>query len=110
MFQIVAKLVKLVEELEAAGEQLKISDDEIARLKNEVCSLGELHGQLEVAQECVTTLEAQLDLMRRQIQEQEERILWYKANESDHELELLKFKAKMLDAQAQFSREGTVVI
>ncbi|KAL2339495.1 hypothetical protein Fmac_007435 [Flemingia macrophylla] len=103
------KITKLVAQLELAEEQLKISNDEIARLKEELDSRSsgtrELQGQLEVAQENVTTLGSQLDSERKQIRELEDKFTWYKAIETNHELELQKLKAEMLDAQAQFSLE-----
>ncbi|KAH1255518.1 Protein NETWORKED 4A [Glycine max] len=103
------KIAKLVAQLELAEEQLKISDDEIARLEEELNSrsLGtrELQGQLEVAQDNVAALENQLDSERKQIHDLEDRVTWYKTNETNNELEVQKLKADMLDAQAQFSLE-----
>nr|ACU23753.1 unknown [Glycine max] len=103
------KIAKLVAQLELAEEQLKISDDEIARLKEELNSRSsgthELQGQLEVAQEIVAALESQLVSERKQIHDLEGRVTWYKANETNTEHAVQKLKAKMLDAQAQFSLE-----
>ena len=103
------KIAKLVEQLEVAKEQLKISNDENASLREELRSRSsethELQGQLEVAKENAATLECWLDSGRKQIQELEDRIAWYKANETNNELEVRKLKAEMLDAQALFSLE-----
>lgn len=103
------KIAKLVEQLEVAQEQLKVSNDENERLSEELRSRSsgahELQGQLEVAQENVASLELQLDSGKKQIRELEDRITWYKANETSHELEVQKLKAEMLDAKAQFSFE-----
>ncbi|TKY73961.1 NETWORKED 4A [Spatholobus suberectus] len=103
------KIAKLVAQLELVEEQLKISNDEIGRLKEELNSSSsgtrELQGQLDVAQENVATLECQLDSERKQIRDLEDRVTWYKANETNHELEVQKLKAEMLDDQAQFSLE-----
>ncbi|RDY04153.1 Protein NETWORKED 4B, partial [Mucuna pruriens] len=103
------KIAKLVAKLELAEEQLKISNDEIARLKEELDSRSsgtrELQGQLEVAEDNVATLQSQLDSKRKQNRDLEDKITWYKANEVNHELEVQKLNAEMLDAQAQFSLE-----
>ncbi|KAK7317037.1 hypothetical protein RJT34_00938 [Clitoria ternatea] len=104
------KIAKLVEQLEAAEEQLKISNVEIARLNEELDrrSSGnrDLQGQLEAAQENVVTLECKLESEREQIQNLEHRITtWVKANETNHELEVQNLKAEMLDAQKQFRLE-----
>ncbi|TKY66407.1 tropomyosin isoform X1 [Spatholobus suberectus] len=64
-----------------AEEQLKISSDEIARLKEEFNSSSsgtrELQGQLEVARENLATLECQLDSKRKQIRDLEDRVTRY---------------------------------
>ncbi|KAI4306976.1 hypothetical protein L6164_030211 [Bauhinia variegata] len=103
------KIAKLVEELEVAREQLKVSNDEIARLRNELDrssdATRQLQVQLEAAQECVATFKGQLDSGRKQIQELEDRILSFEANESRLELEMQKLNAEILDSQSQFSLE-----
>ncbi|KAJ1387523.1 hypothetical protein SESBI_39927 [Sesbania bispinosa] len=89
------KIAKLVEQLEAVNEQLKISNNETHRLQ----------GQLEVTHENMAKLECQLDLGRKQIQDLEDRITLDKANEINHEHQVQSLKAEILDVQAQFSLE-----
>ncbi|KAK4277709.1 hypothetical protein QN277_015663 [Acacia crassicarpa] len=99
------KIAELTEELAIAREHLRASKDEIAGLKNN-CDVGnELQCQLELAQQNVATLEAQLDSGRMQIRELEEEIMLYKGNEGKRELEVLNLKAEMLDAQEKYSLE-----
>lgn len=99
------KIEELMEELVVARGDLKVSKDEIAELKNK-CDVGhELQHQLELAQQNVATLQAQFDSGRKQIQEMEEEIIQYKANESKLELEVQNLKAEMLDAQEKYSLE-----
>lgn len=99
----------LVEQLEVANKHLKISNDEVARLRKELGSSSDetrqLQDQLEVAQENVTKLEWQLDSGRKQICELEDRITWFKTNETNLEIEVQKLKDEMHDVQAQFSFE-----
>ncbi|CAJ1974533.1 unnamed protein product [Sphenostylis stenocarpa] len=101
------KIEKLVAQLKLAEEQLKISYDEIATLKEELNSRTsdsrELQGKLEVALENVVTLECELDSERKQVRNFEDRLTWYKNNETNNEIEVKKLKAEMLDAEAQFS-------
>ncbi|KAJ7959512.1 Protein NETWORKED 4A like [Quillaja saponaria] len=102
------KIAELVEELEVTRASLKKSDEEITTLKYEVNNaIGnkELQDQLRMARENITMLEAQLDSERELITELNERIAWYKSNESDHDLEVKKFKAALHDVQEQFSLE-----
>ncbi|KAF7816571.1 protein NETWORKED 4B [Senna tora] len=104
------KISKLMEEMELTREQLKVSNDEIARLQDELVSstcdgTNDLQAQLEVGQEKIATLETQLDSGRKQIQELEDRVIWYKANEAKNELEVQNLKDEMLDAQAQILLE-----
>jgi len=101
------KIEKLVAQLKLAEEHLKISYDEIARLKEELnistSGTRELQGQLEVTQQNVVTLECQLDSERKQMRDLEDRLTWYKDNETNNELEVQKLKAQMLEAEAHFS-------
>jgi len=101
------KIEKLVAQLKLAEEHLKISNDEIAKLKEELNSrtsgTQELQGQLEVAVQKVVSLECQLDSERKQSRDLEDRLTWYKDNQTNNELEVQKLKAEMLDAEAQFS-------
>ncbi|XP_054793927.1 protein NETWORKED 4B-like [Prosopis cineraria] len=99
------KIAKLTEELAEAREHLRVSNDEIAGLKNKCDAAHELQCQLELAQQNVAAFEAQLDSGRNQIRELEEKIIWYKGNESKRELEVQNLKAEMLDAQAKYSLE-----
>lgn len=103
------KIAKLVSQLESAEQQLKISNVEIARLKEELNSSSSgtrvLQDQLGLALENVAVLESQVDSDINQIQDLEDKVTRYKANETNHELEVQKLKAEMLDAQAQFSLE-----
>lgn len=103
------KIAKLVEQLEVANEQLKMSDNEIARLREELRSSSsgthQLQVQLEEERENVSKLECQLDSGRKHIQELEDKMTWYKATETNHELEVQNLKAEIVDLQAQFSLE-----
>ncbi|XP_057458993.1 protein NETWORKED 4B-like isoform X2 [Lotus japonicus] len=105
------KIAKLVEQLEEAQEQLKESNDEIARLREDLrsksSSTHQLQGQLKTAQEDIDSLKYQLEI---ETQEFEDRIARYKANETNHELEVQKLKAEILDSQAQFSVEKDQLI
>ncbi|KAK7353505.1 hypothetical protein VNO80_18954 [Phaseolus coccineus] len=101
------KIEKLVSQLKLAEEHLKISYDEIAKLKEELNSRTsgsqELQDQLEVSVQKVVRLECQLDSERKQIRDLEDMLTWYKDNETNYEVEVQKLKDEMLDAEAQFS-------
>ncbi|XP_045792643.1 protein NETWORKED 4B-like [Trifolium pratense] len=103
------KIANLVEELEVANEHLKISNNEVARLRKELESRSsethQLQGHLRVTQENVVKLESWLDSERNKVRELEDTIAWFKANETNHELEVQRMKAEMLDVQEQFSFE-----
>ena len=105
-----SKIANLMEELEVTREQLKASNDVATRLQGELLSRSydgaqDLQCQLEAAHKNIATLEAQLDLGRKQIQELEDRIIWHKTNETKHELEMQNLNAEVLNAQEQFSLE-----
>ncbi|GAU38140.1 hypothetical protein TSUD_145170 [Trifolium subterraneum] len=74
------RIANLVEELEVANEHLKISNNEVARLRKELESrsseIHQLQGHLGVAQENVMKLESQLDSGRNKIRELEDTIAW----------------------------------
>jgi chromosome segregation ATPase len=103
------KIASLVEQQEVANEHLKISNTEVARLRKELESRSsenhQLQGHLGMAQENVVKLERQLDSGSNKIRELEDMIAWFKANETNHELEVQRMKAEMLDVQEQFSLE-----
>ncbi|XP_015944968.1 protein NETWORKED 4B [Arachis duranensis] len=103
------KIANLVEQLEAAKEQLKTSNDELVRLREELQSRSsdthELQAQLEVAKENTATLECQLGSRRKQILQLEGRISCYKANETKHARAMQKLKDEMLTSKAQITWE-----
>ncbi|XP_024184441.1 protein NETWORKED 4A isoform X1 [Rosa chinensis] len=101
---------RLVRELEVITARLKGSDEENARLKQEVTEkvsegVKEMQGHLAVAEEDIAMLEAQLDSERKHVLELQERIVKYDADLVGRDLELMELKSALHDAQDQFSVE-----
>ncbi|OIV98082.1 hypothetical protein TanjilG_09575 [Lupinus angustifolius] len=98
----VLELQKLVEQLEAAREQLKVSNDEKTRLKEELknrCSLNhELQGQhkgaLETAEKSEAAMKWLLESGAENTEVLNDKITQYQANEAKHVLERKKLKAE----------------
>ncbi|MED6148588.1 hypothetical protein PIB30_054506 [Stylosanthes scabra] len=97
------KIADLMKQLEETKEQLKTSNDELVRVREElgsrVSDTNELQAQLEMAKENMATLECQLDSGRKQILELQERISCYKANETKHARVVKRLKDDMLNSE-----------
>ncbi|MED6137029.1 hypothetical protein PIB30_061185 [Stylosanthes scabra] len=97
------KIAYLMKQLEETKQQLKTSNDELVRVREELgtrmSEKHELQAQLEVAKENTATLECQLDSGRKQILELEERISCYKANETKHARVVKRLKDDMLNSE-----------
>ncbi|XP_050385084.1 protein NETWORKED 4B-like isoform X2 [Argentina anserina] len=101
---------RLVRELEVITTRLKCSDEDNAQLKQEITErvsegVKELQGHLQVAEEDIAMLEAQLDSERKRVLELQERIVKYNADVVSRDLELMELKSALHDAQEHFSLE-----
>ncbi|PQQ10837.1 protein NETWORKED 4B [Prunus yedoensis var. nudiflora] len=104
------EIARLVADLEVTKERLKGSDDEIVKLKHELThrlseEAHQMQGQLQVAQEDIAMLEAQLHLERKHVLELQEKIVRYNADIFGRDLEVMELKSALHDAQEQFSLE-----
>ncbi|CAL0305351.1 unnamed protein product [Lupinus luteus] len=96
------KIAKLMEQLEVAREQLKVSNDEKTRLKEELKNRyslnhelqGQLNGVLETAQKRESVMEWLFDLESSKTRVLEYRMAEYKADDTEHDLERKKLKAE----------------
>lgn len=101
---------RLLGELEVTTERLKGSDEENAKLKHELSEkvsegVYEMQGHLEMAQEDIAMLEAQLDSERKHVSELQDRIEKYNTDVVARDLELVELKSAFHEAQEQFSLE-----
>ncbi|KAH9767598.1 NAB domain-containing protein [Citrus sinensis] len=88
------EIERLMKELEVSSDRLKGSEEEINRLNNQLTNeisegTHQLQGQLKLAQDDVTTLNAKLDYERMQVLKFQERIAKVETNLSDRNNEAL---------------------
>ncbi|CAL0327541.1 unnamed protein product [Lupinus luteus] len=113
------KIEKLVQELEVAQEQLKVSNDEKIRLreelKNRYALNHELQCKIKATQDEVQKSEATVQWLRdwggKRTQELEDKITQYQANETEHEheqSEAEKLKLERLHANQKLLLEAEI--
>ncbi|KAE9587293.1 hypothetical protein Lalb_Chr23g0272131 [Lupinus albus] len=106
------KIEKLVQELEVAQEQLKVSNDEKTRLKEELKSRYALNHELQceikerqdAAQRSEATVQWLRDWGEKRNKELEDQITQYQANETEHDNEVKKLKAEIDALNSDISR------
>ncbi|KDO67570.1 hypothetical protein CISIN_1g037185mg, partial [Citrus sinensis] len=96
----VFELQNYVRELET---RLSESNFEIERLMKELEGTHQLQGQLKLAQDDVTTLNAKLDYERMQVLKFQERIAKVETNLSDRNNEVAELKIALSDAEEKFT-------
>ena len=102
------EIERLMKELEVSSERLKGSEEEINRLNNQLANeisegTHQLQGQLKLAQDDVTTLNAKLDYERMQVLKFQERIAKVETNLSDRNNEVAELKIALSDAEEKFT-------
>ncbi|KAH9767604.1 NAB domain-containing protein [Citrus sinensis] len=102
------EIERLMKELEVSSDRLKGSDEEINRLNNQLANeisegTHQLQGQLKLAQDDVTTLNAKLDYERMQVLKFQERIAKVETNLSDRNNEVAELKIALSDAEEKFT-------
>ncbi|XP_019437272.1 PREDICTED: protein NETWORKED 4A-like isoform X2 [Lupinus angustifolius] len=106
------KIEKLVQELEVAQEQLKVSNDEKTRLKEELKSRYAINHELQckvkeiqdAAQQSEATVQWLRDWGGKRSKELEDKITQHQANETEHDHEVRKLKAEIDDLKSDISR------
>ncbi|KAF1893602.1 hypothetical protein Lal_00002099 [Lupinus albus] len=96
------KIAKLMEQLEATREQMKVSNDEKTRFEEELKNrnsltnefLGQLDGAMETSHKIEASVDWLLDFGREKKNVMDDKITQYQANETEHDLERKKLKAK----------------
>lgn len=104
------EIERLMKELEVSSERLKGSEEEINRLNNRLANeisegTHQLQGQLKLAQDDVTTLNAKLDYERMQVLKFQERIAKVETNVSDRNNEVAELKIALSDAEEKFTSD-----
>lgn len=104
------EIERLMKELEVSSDRLKGSDEEINRLNNQLANeisegTHQLQGQLKLAQDDVTTLNAKLDYERMQVLKFQERIAKVETNLSDRNNEVAELKIALSDAEEKFTSD-----
>ncbi|KAA8533957.1 hypothetical protein F0562_031474 [Nyssa sinensis] len=104
------KIGTLVEELEINKEKLRVSEEDIAKLKhglsNEIFEgTHQLQGQLELAQKDIVVLEGKLDSEKRHVLELQERIERYIADKSERDQEIKDLNVALCDTKENFYLE-----
>ncbi|WJX34480.1 hypothetical protein P8452_22591 [Trifolium repens] len=98
-----------LKQLDAALENLKISNDEVAfsrmELENKSSEINLLQDQLKVTQENMAKLELELVSEKQQNQMLGDWVEMYEANETNQEQEVRKLKLELFDSQAKFCLE-----
>lgn len=102
------EIERLMKELEVSSDRLKRSDEEINRLNNQLANeisegTHQLQGQLKLAQDDVTALNAKLDYERMQVLKFQERIAKVETNLSDRNNEVAELKVALSDAAEKFA-------
>ncbi|KAH9767597.1 NAB domain-containing protein [Citrus sinensis] len=104
------EIERLMKELEVSSDRLKGSEEEINRLNNQLTNeisegTHQLQGQLKLAQDDVTTLNAKLDYERMQVLKFQERIAKVETNLSDRNNEVAELKIALSDAEEKFTSD-----
>uniref|UniRef100_A0A5B7BUH8 Putative Kinase interacting family protein isoform 1 n=1 Tax=Davidia involucrata TaxID=16924 RepID=A0A5B7BUH8_DAVIN len=104
------KIGTLVKELEINREKLRVSEEDIAKLKNGLSNeifegSHQLQSQLELAQKDIAVLEDKLDLERRHVLELQERIVRFVADISDRDQEIKDLNVALSDTKENFYLE-----
>ncbi|KAL9421864.1 hypothetical protein AB3S75_034190 [Citrus x aurantiifolia] len=104
------EIERLMKELQVSSDRLKGSDQEINQLNNQLANeisegTHQLQGQLKLAQDDVTTLNAKLDYERMQVLKFQERIAKVETNLFDRNNEVAGLKIALSDAEEKFTSD-----
>lgn len=110
------KIQSLVKELRITKERLQSSEEEIAKLRDELTSRGSsesvshMREQLDLAHKEIDMWKAKLEREKREVSKLQERVGRYKTSLSDREQEIRELKEVISDADNNFQLEKSLLM